>query len=67
MTQALHTFCPMQAVRRAIPSSKPAVQRFYPQCQRCSYMQATAMRNGVRRLVLHLHAPCYRSEHLAGV
>jgi hypothetical protein len=57
----------MQAVRRAIPSSKPAVQRFYPQCQRCSYMQATAMRNGVRRLVLHLHAPCYRSEHLAGV
>eukprot|EP00879_Flechtneria_rotunda_P002455 GHRR01002652.1.p1 GENE.GHRR01002652.1~~GHRR01002652.1.p1 ORF type:complete len:486 (+),score=185.20 GHRR01002652.1:512-1969(+) len=44
-----------------------SVQRFYPQCQKCSMKQATALRNGRRVLVLHLHAPRYRSEHLAGV
>lgn len=46
-------------------TGKP-LQRFYPQCQRCSIKQATAMRSGKRVLVLHLHAPRYRSEHLAG-
>eukprot|EP00878_Enallax_costatus_P006778 GHUV01007105.1.p1 GENE.GHUV01007105.1~~GHUV01007105.1.p1 ORF type:complete len:356 (+),score=121.12 GHUV01007105.1:733-1800(+) len=43
------------------------LQRFYPQCQKCSIKQATAMRNGKRVLVLHLRAPRYRSEHLSGV
>ncbi|KAF8065826.1 haloacid dehalogenase-like protein [Scenedesmus sp. PABB004] len=43
------------------------LQRFYPQCQRCSIKQATALRTGRRVLVLHLHAPRHRSEHLAGV
>ncbi|WIA17091.1 hypothetical protein OEZ85_013990 [Tetradesmus obliquus] len=47
-------------------TGKP-LQRFYPQCQRCSIKQATAMRSGKRVLVLHLHAPRYRSEHLAGI
>jgi hypothetical protein len=46
-------------------TGKP-LQRFYPQCQRCSIKQATAMRSGKRVLVLHLHAPRYRSEHMAG-
>lgn len=47
-------------------TGKP-LQRFYPQCQKCSIKQATAMRNGKRVLVLHLHAPRYRSEHLSGM
>ena len=43
------------------------IQRFYPQCQRCSIKQATAVRNGKRVLVLHLHWPRRgRGEHLAG-
>jgi len=41
-------------------------QRFYPQCQRCSIKQANALRNNTRILMLHLHLPRYRSEHLAG-
>lgn len=42
-------------------------QRFYPQCQRCSIKQASAVRNGKRVLVLHLHWPRRgRGEHLSG-
>ncbi|GBF88397.1 hypothetical protein Rsub_01109 [Raphidocelis subcapitata] len=54
---------------RALTGAKvPRVrQRFYPQCQRCSIKQATALRNGVRVLVVHLSAPRYRAEHLTGV
>lgn len=43
------------------------LQRFYPQCQRCSIKQATAVRNGKRVLVLHLHWPrLNRGDTLAG-
>jgi hypothetical protein len=42
-------------------------QRFYPQCQRCSIKQASAVRNSKRVLVLHLHWPRRgRGEHLSG-
>jgi hypothetical protein len=47
-------------------SSGRTRQRFYPQCQRCSIKQATALRNNARVLVLHLATPRYRSEQLAG-
>lgn len=44
------------------------LQRFYPQCQRCSIKQAGAVRNGKRVLVLHLTWPRRgRGEQLAGV
>lgn len=43
------------------------LQRFYPQCQRCSIKQAGAVRNGKRVLVLHLTWPRRgRGEQLAG-
>jgi hypothetical protein len=54
-------------VRRIVGAAPPRPrQRFFPQCQRCSIRQATALRNNARVLVLHLQAPHYRSEHLAG-
>jgi len=42
------------------------VQRFYPQCQRCSIKQATALRHSKRVLVMHMFIPKHRIEHLAG-
>jgi hypothetical protein len=59
---------PPRQVRSLFGPSHPlrCPQRFYPQCQRCSIRQAVAMRRGRRTLVLHMHVPRHRLEHLAG-
>eukprot|EP00775_Hariotina_reticulata_P013404 gene13404-13532_t len=42
------------------------LQRFYPQCQGCSFKQSTALRTSRRVLVLHWPLPHQRREWLAG-
>eukprot|EP00877_Chromochloris_zofingiensis_P002503 jgi/Chrzof1/12253/Cz06g27090.t1 len=54
-------------VRGVLGMSAISRQRFYPQCQRCSIKQSAAIKHGKRVLVLHLHSPKYRTEHLAGL
>ncbi|GBF99262.1 hypothetical protein Rsub_11787 [Raphidocelis subcapitata] len=58
----------VKQVRALAGHAPPRIrQRFYPQCQRCSYKQASALRHGRRVLVLHVRLPRQRVEHLAGV
>ena len=48
----------------ANPRSAAGLQRFYPQCRKCSQLQAAAVRSNRTRLILHKGGP--RSWYFAG-